>query len=406
MAVTTDVKNKAGKKPVKPLTKEETVIRYGFASLAFIIGLCVIYFVVSSLIPTYYVKVGDYKVNENEFMYQTNMQYNVFSNYYSDYITALGYDLTTADGLTAFMTASYDEERTFGQFILESTVDSIQELVITLDLIEQTGFDIDEAELDENLALQMQTMQSAADEVGYTLDEYAGNYFGTSLEAMQSVMRNTFQAEQYNAYLIEQYKAAVTEDRAKAYYDSVDDEGNATKDDIDEVTIVSVLKKTVTDDLDPLSADVIAAAKAVAEDVYAKALAGEDIYALAAEFSDEAVTTDEETTDEETTDTTPVGEYTIKKADVQIMDIADWAFSAKVGDVGFLETDIGYIVIKLMNRADYEDMKDDVFTLIANSDWELNMEALKDDAKYEIGLYNTYTELYLTYANTEGTTAE
>jgi hypothetical protein len=401
MAVTTDVANKAGKKPVKPLTKEETVIRYGFASLAFIIVLCVIYFVVSSLIPTYYVKVGDYKVNEDEFMYQTNMQYNVFSNYYSDYITALGYDLTTTDGLTTFMTAAYDEERTFGQFILESTVDSIQELTITLDLIEQTGFEIDEAELEENIALQMQTMQSAADEAGFTLDEYANNYFGTSLEAIQSVMRNTFKAEQYNTYLVEQYKAAVTEDRAKAYYDSVDDEGKATKDDIDEVTIVSVLKKTVTDDLDPLSADVIAAAKAVAEDVYAKAQAGQDIYALAAEFSDEAGTTDEETTD-----TTPVGEYTIKKADVQIMDVADWSFNAEVGDVGFLETDIGYIVIKLMDRTEYEDVKDDVYNLISNSDWELNMEELKKDAKYEIGLYNTYTELYLTYANKEGTTAE
>lgn len=395
MAATTDVKNKSGKKPVKPLTKEETVIRYGFASLAFIIGLCVIYFVISSLIPTYYVKVGDYKVNENEFMYQTNMQYNVFSNYYSDYITALGYDLTTADGLTAFMTATYDEERTFGQFILESTVDSIQEMYITLDLIEQTGFEIDEAELEENLALQMQTMQSAADEAGYTLDEYAGNYFGTTLEAMMNVMRNSFKAEQYNTYLVEQYRTAVTEDRAKAYYDSVDSEGNITRDDIDEVTIVSILKKIVNDDLDPLSADMIAAAKAVAEDVYAKALAGEDIYALAAEFSDEAVT------DEEATDTAPVGEYTIKKADVQIMDVADWSFEAEVGDIGFLETDVGYIVIKLMNRADYEDMKDDVFTLIANSDWELNMEALKDDAKYEIGLYSTYTELYLTYANAE-----
>ena len=107
MAVTKGIKEDVKKKNSKEISKEETIIRYGFLTLAVIVGLCIIYFVIASLIPNNYVKVGNHKIAEEEFMYQTNMQYNVFVNYYQDYIASLGFNLSTQEGISSFMKTAF-----------------------------------------------------------------------------------------------------------------------------------------------------------------------------------------------------------------------------------------------------------------------------------------------------------
>ena len=146
MAVAKGKKEDVKKKSSKEISKEETIIRYGFLTLAVIIGLCLIYFVIASLIPNNYIKIGNHKIAEEEFMYQTNTQYKVFANYYQDYIRNLGFDLSTPEGISAFMKTAYDNQRSFGQMLLEGVVDSIQEQYIMLDQIKETGFKIDEEE--------------------------------------------------------------------------------------------------------------------------------------------------------------------------------------------------------------------------------------------------------------------
>ncbi len=401
MAVIKGIKEDVKKKNSKEISKEETIIRYGFLTLAVIVGLCIIYFVIASLIPNNYIKVGNHKIAEEEFMYQTNMQYNVFVNYYQDYIAGLGFDLSTQEGVSSFMKTAYDNQRSFGQMLLEGVVNSIQEQYIILDLIDETGFQIDELELEETYTIQLQSLQKAADEAGYDLDDFAGIYYGTTFKAIEKVIRQTLRAQQYISYLEEQNLNAVTDERARSYYDSVDSEGNLIKDDIDKVTVVTVLKRTVDSQLQPLAEDVVAAARAKAEQVLEMAKNGQDIYELAELYSDELNDEDAEDTEEvtdETEDSVKPGEFTFTKNEVSITDLSQWAFKASIGDIELLETDIGFIVIKLIGRTDYEDVKDDVFKLIAGSDYELKMNEYQQMSEYEVGLYRPYQDLYLNYS--------
>ncbi|MFA5340964.1 MAG: peptidylprolyl isomerase [Clostridia bacterium] len=334
-------------------------------------------------------------------MYQTNMQYNVFVNYYQDYIAGLGFDLSTQEGVSSFMKTAYDNQRSFGQMLLEGVVNSIQEQYIILDLIDETGFQIDEQELEETYTIQLQSLQKAADEAGYDLDDFAGIYYGTTFKAIEKVIRQTLRAQQYISYLEEQNLNAVTDERARSYYDSVDSEGNLIKDDIDKVTVVTVLKRTVDSQLQPLAEDVVAAARAKAEQVLEMAKNGQDIYELAELYSDELNDEDAEDTEEvtdETEDSVKPGEFTFTKNEVSITDLSQWAFKASIGDIELLETDIGFIVIKLIGRTDYEDVKDDVFKLIAGSDYELKMNEYQQMSEYEVGLYRPYQDLYLNYS--------
>ncbi|NLF35561.1 MAG: hypothetical protein GX584_00175 [Clostridiaceae bacterium] len=403
MAVTKGVKEntakKDSKKNTKEISKEETIIRYGFLGLGVIVALCIIYFVVASLIPKNYVKVGNSNIAEEEFMYKTNTQYNVFVNYYQDYIAGLGFDITTQDGVLNFLKTAFDNQRSFGQMLLENVVDSIQEQYIILSLIEETEFPIDEQELEESYNIQLTNIQRAADEAGYDLDDYAKIYYGTTFKTMEKVIKQTLRAQQYSNYLEEQNLNAVTEDRARAYYESVDGEGNKIKDDIDKVTVVTVLKRTVDEQLNPLSDDVVAAAKIKAEEVYQLALGGQDIYELAELYSDDLVDSveDEEADQEEETSTTKLGEYTFTKNEVRVTDLADWAFEASEGDITLLETEIGYMVIKLIDRTEFDTVKDDVYRLIASSDYELQMQEYKSMSKYAVMHYRLYQDLYLSY---------
>ncbi len=401
MAVTKGIKENVKKKNSKEISKEETIIRYGFLTLAVIVGLCIIYFVIASLIPNNYIKVGNNKIAEEEFMYQTNMQYNVFVNYYQDYIANLGFDLSTQEGISSFMKTAYDNQRSFGQMLLEGVVNSIQEQYIILDQIEKTNFQIDEEELEESYAIQLQSLQKAADEAGYDLDDYAGIYYGTTYKAMEKVIKQTLRAQQYISYLEEQNLSAVTDERARSYYDSVDADGNLIKDDIDRVTVVTVLKRTVDEQLKPLADDVIAAAEAKAEEVFEMAKDGQDMYELARLYSDELNDEDTENTEDETEETSTTakpGEFTFSKNEVSVTDLSQWAFKASIGDIDLIKTDIGYIVIKLVGRTEYDDIKDEVYRLIAGSDYELKMNEYQQMDQYKVGLYRPYQDLYLTYS--------
>jgi len=401
MAVTKGIKENVKKKNSKEISKEETIIRYGFLTLAVIVGLCIIYFVIASLIPNNYIKVGNNKIAEEEFMYQTNMQYNVFVNYYQDYIANLGFDLSTQEGISSFMKTAYDNQRSFGQMLLEGVVNSIQEQYIILDQIEKTNFQIDEEELEESYAIQLQSLQKAADEAGYDLDDYAGIYYGTTYKAMEKVIKQTLRAQQYISYLEEQNLSAVTDERARSYYDSVDADGNLIKDDIDRVTVVTVLKRTVDEQLKPLADDVIAAAKAKAEEIFEMAKDGQDMYELAKLYSDELNDEDAENTEdeaEETNTTAKPGEFTFSKNEVSVTDLSQWAFKASIGDIDLIKTDIGYIIIKLVGRTEYDDIKDEVYRLIAGSDYEIKMNEYQQMDQYKVGLYRPYQDLYLTYS--------
>ena len=131
------------------------------------------------------------------------------------------------------------------------------------------------------------------------------------------------------------------------------------------------------------------------------AKSGGDIYELAKLYSDDLNDQEAEESEEETDDAAKPGEFTFTKKEVGTTELSKWALKASVGDLDLIETEIGHVIIKLIDRTDYEDMKDDIFKLIASSDFEMKMNEYKDMEQYKVGLYKPYQELYLTYAITQ-----
>ncbi len=404
-------KKKTAQDKKADISKEEKVIRYSFLVLGIIIAISAFYFLITALIPKNYVKVGNKRIEEKEFLYHTNLQYNIFMNNNMDNIAALGFDISSQDGVMSFLKSAYDNNRSFGQLLLDQVVSGIQENFIIHELIKETGFKIDEEELNENYNIQMQSLKRLADEEGFTLEQFATQYYGSNLKTMQKVIKDSLTAQQYIVHLEEEYLDNVTEDRARAYYESEDSQGYKTRDEIDRITVVNVIKRTLGDDLKPLADDVIEAAKREAEKVYQLALEGKDIYELAKEYSDEFaededldvddVLVKEDTIDEDDEDQEErPGEISFSKSEIRIAEISDWAFNAKIGDVELIKTDLGYFVIKIVDRTDFDDVKDRVFNLIASSDYELKMAEYKKMPKYAVALYRPFQEMYQGYTTT------
>jgi foldase protein PrsA len=125
----------------------------------------------------------------------------------------------------------------------------------------------------------------------------------------------------------------VTDEEIQAEYD-------ANKANYEQVTVRHVLIGESADMTD----DEKAAAKQKADDILARIQAGEDIGALAAEFSEDPGSKDTN------------GEYTFPRGQM-VAEFEDWAFAAKVGDQGIVKSTHGYHVMQLMADASFESVK-------------------------------------------------
>jgi foldase protein PrsA len=126
--------------------------------------------------------------------------------------------------------------------------------------------------------------------------------------------------------------AVITDEELQAEYE-------ANQALYEQVTVrhVLILTENMTDEQ---KAD----AKKRADDVFARLQAGEDIGALATELSEDPGSKDTN------------GEYTFPRGQM-VAPFEDWAFAAKVGDQGIVETDYGYHVMELMAEANFEAAK-------------------------------------------------
>ncbi len=113
--------------------------------------------------------------------------------------------------------------------------------------------------------------------------------------------------------------------------------------------------------------------KALAEEVLKKLNAGEDMEKLVTEYS------------EDNGAATNKGEYTFTKNDSYVQSFKDWAFAAKDGDTGIVESEYGYHVMKFISRQPkpLADVKDDLTKFLRDQKFEEMITAAEKDAKYE-----------------------
>ncbi|MDP4089284.1 MAG: peptidylprolyl isomerase, partial [Bacillota bacterium] len=175
-------------------------------------------------------------------------------------------------------------------------------------------------------------------------------------------------------YADQQTNTKMTDEELKKFYND-----NLTK--YQQVNVRQVLFLTIDQTTQqPLSQEKQDAAKKNAEDILKRVKAGEDIAALAKQYSEDPGSKDNG------------GEYTFPKGQM-VKEFEDWSFSAKVGDVGLVKTQYGYHVIKLEKILGYDDVKDTVKTDAVANKVGAQIEEWKKDTKYTLkkndSVYNT-----------------
>ena len=164
---------------------------------------------------------------------------------------------------------------------------------------------------------------------------------------------------------------AVTNDEMKKYYDE-------NKDDfyIDQVEASHILIKTIDDEDKKLSDEKKAEAKKKAEEVLAKAKAGEDFSELAKEYSQDTVSAKNG------------GDLGFFKKGEMVKPFEEAAFSMKVGEISDLvESDFGYHIIKVTDKEDrqktFDEVKETIRKTLQDEKCDAQVEKLKEEAKVE-----------------------
>lgn len=164
---------------------------------------------------------------------------------------------------------------------------------------------------------------------------------------------------------------SVTNDEMKKYYDE-------NKDDfyIDQVEASHILIKTIDDEDKKLSDEKKAEAKKKAEEVLAKAKAGEDFSELAKEYSQDTVSAKNG------------GDLGFFKKGEMVKPFEEAAFSMKVGEISDLvESDFGYHIIKVTDKEDrqktFDEEKETIRKTLQDEKCDAQVEKLKEEAKVE-----------------------
>ena len=157
-------------------------------------------------------------------------------------------------------------------------------------------------------------------------------------------------------------KGEPTDEQAKKYFDD-------NKEKLGKVTARHVLLSTQDENGLPLPEEKQQEKKKTADEVLAKVKAGEDIGALAKQYSEDPGSKDNN------------GEYTFAKSDM-VKEFGDWAFSAKVGDVGLVKTDYGYHVMKLMKILTYDELVNDVKNSYKQDKYSESLNNWKKESQY------------------------
>lgn len=164
---------------------------------------------------------------------------------------------------------------------------------------------------------------------------------------------------------------AVTNDEMKKYYDK-------NKDDfyLDQVEASHILIKTTDDEGKELSDEKKAEAKKKAEEVLAKAKAGEDFSKLAKEYSQDPGSA------------ANGGDLGFFEKGKMVKPFEEAAFSMKVGEISDLvESDYGYHIIKVTDKEDrqktFDEVKDTIKKALQDEKYSAQVEKLKEEAKVE-----------------------
>lgn len=188
----------------------------------------------------------------------------------------------------------------------------------------------------------------------------------------EEFLKYQFARDLSNVNLEEKFgkEVEISEDEMKKYYEE-------NKDDfyVDTVTASHILIKTIDDDGNELSDEKKKEAKKKAEEALSKVKAGEDFATIAKEYSED-------------TSASSGGELGTFGRGQMVTAFEDAAFGMKVGEISdIVETEYGYHIIKVTDKVDkqetYDEVKDEIKSILTNEKYDEYLEKLKTDSKIE-----------------------
>ncbi len=353
-------------KPIKG--KEETIIKYALMTLGGILAICVVALVVFLAIPPKAVSIGKEKITQDEFVYYYKQQADIILEY-RDYIAPDVDDLT-------FLMAEYANGITYSQSAAQRALAVILETYVLNDLAngDDPDFKYDTVELDESINQFKMDFENYATENDMKNDEVSSLLYGCTYKTLIKAYTMSWIANKYQEDQISKLEASVTEEQMGEYYDTF-------KDDLDAVTVRHILVANfdVTTGVD-YTEEQQAAAKVKIDEAYAKILAGDDFMEVALVYSEDPGVVENE------------GIYQFRKEETDLTEFSDWAFVAEIGDVGQIETYIGYHIVELTSRTTYEDLKDTVRYNLAYGELTKVLSEIESSEKYQIAYYDGFYE--------------
>ncbi len=216
--------------------------------------------------------------------------------------------------------------------VMNQALENAKEFKIQLIKAEQEKFRLSESErkeiqeyLDE-LLKDKEYVQFVKNELGLTSGQYKDIFLKS--QTIQSFSQD-FMQKNRNA-------VEVSDEEVKAYYVE-------NSESFDDVTVRHLLIQT---NQDGLTAEQKKEKKSLAEDLLKRIQQGEDMVELIAQYSEDPSHTENE------------GVYTFTYTESYAQAFKDWAFQAEIGDLGLIETEFGYHIMRLEDKSTYDEKKE------------------------------------------------
>ena len=335
--------NRKRVKPKKKLimtTKEINRIKM-ISIIVVILIAAVVYYIADS--SSYVATVDGNRISRSEFQFFLNQQVT-----YIEYLE----ELSTDQEKKEYWTTPVDGQDPW-ENAKSKALDFSKEYMIQLIKAQEMGLKVN-SEIKSQAEAYLATLKGSLTD--RQLYNYVKSAYGVTPNELQKIYENLILIDEFKEkYLKENYVAEeITEAEVKAYYD----EDPKKFDDVD-ISYVSFYKHD--DDGNDLTEDQLKEKRKTAETVLSKLKSGEDIDKLIKEYSEDADNDTSDDSDNSADD--KIGKATLSYSESSsLKNLIDWVFSNKPGDSEIIETEFAIYVVKIEDRTDFEDLKDEIKT--------------------------------------------
>lgn len=268
--------------------------------------ICAVIAVILVAAVVYLIKPKDVAIVQN-----SSITGDEFKYYYSQNLSAI-----------AQIAQSVEDPQTYYDYAKQLALSQAIEVEYLVQEARKAGFKAEQKEMNDSWAQMEKNLIDAAAAYEMDVNKFCEQALGVSLNKAKTIFMDAFTADKYREANIAE--VAVDETKLSTFYEE-------NKASFDYNTVRHILVTCARDAEDA----VVQEKKKLAQDILDRVNNGEDFAALAKEFSE----------DDGSKDTG--GVYDVYQSTNFVPEFKEWAFTAKVGETGIVQSDYGFHVMKL-----------------------------------------------------------